>query len=84
VFDGDRPSFAMLQRRMLVARPAAGLVAAVPVTYVAFDLLWQARSLLRSAYAQRRALLDGLSAAKDRPARIVSVASELTACSTSL
>ena len=32
------------------ARP--GLVAAVPVTYVAFDLLWRARSLLRSPYAQ--------------------------------
>ena len=32
------------------------LVAAVPVTYIAFDLLWQAsRSLLRSPYAQRRA-----------------------------
>jgi bifunctional non-homologous end joining protein LigD len=39
VFDGDRPSFAMLQRRMHVVRPAPGLVAAVPVTYVAFDLL---------------------------------------------
>jgi bifunctional non-homologous end joining protein LigD len=63
VFDGDRPSFAMLQRRMHVARPAAALVAAVPVTYVAFDLLWQARSLLRRPYAQRRALLDGLGLA---------------------
>jgi bifunctional non-homologous end joining protein LigD len=65
VFDGDRPSFAMLQRRMHVARPAAALLAAVPVTYVAFDLLWQARSLLRSPYAQRRALLDGLALAAE-------------------
>ena len=65
VLDGDRPSFAMLQRRMHVARPAPGLVAAVPVTYVAFDLLWHARSLLRSPYAQRRALLDGLALAAD-------------------
>jgi bifunctional non-homologous end joining protein LigD len=65
VFDGDRPSFAMLQRRMHVARPAPGLVAAVPVTYVAFDLLWQARSLLRSPYAQRRALLDDLGLAAE-------------------
>jgi bifunctional non-homologous end joining protein LigD len=62
VFDGDRPSFAQLQRRMHVVRPAPALVAAVPVTYVAFDLLWQAgRALLRSPYALRRALLDGLA-----------------------
>ena len=65
VFDGDRPSFAMLQRRMHVARPAPGLVAAVPVTYVAFDLLWQARSLMHSPYVQRRALLDGLALAAE-------------------
>jgi bifunctional non-homologous end joining protein LigD len=65
VFDGDRPSFAMLQRRMHVARPTLALLAAVPVTYVAFDLLWQARSLLRSPYAQRRALLDGLALAAE-------------------
>jgi bifunctional non-homologous end joining protein LigD len=51
VFDGDNPSFAQLQRRMHVGRPAPALVAAVPVTYIAFDLLWQAgRSLLRSPY----------------------------------
>jgi bifunctional non-homologous end joining protein LigD len=67
VFDGDRPSFAMLQRRMHVGRPSAGLVAEVPVTYVAFDLLWQAsRPLLRSPYAQRRALLDGLGLAAEQ------------------
>ena len=63
VFDGDNPSFAQLQRRMHVAACPA-LVAAVPVTYIAFDLLRQAsRSLLRSPYAQRRALLDGLALA---------------------
>src|SRR5580698_5736984 len=67
VFDGDNPSFAQLQRRMHVGRPAPALVAAVPVTYIAFDLLWQAsRSLLRSPYAQRRALLDGLALAGER------------------
>jgi bifunctional non-homologous end joining protein LigD len=65
VFDGDRPSFAMLQRRMHAARPAAALVAAIPVTYVAFDVLWQARSPLRSPYGQRRALLDGLALAAE-------------------
>jgi bifunctional non-homologous end joining protein LigD len=63
VFDGDRPSFAMLQRRMHAARPAAALVAAIPVTYVA--VLWQARSPLRSPYGQRRALLDGLALAAE-------------------
>src|SRR5580698_8456617 len=67
VFDGDNPSFAQLQRRMHVGRPAPALVAAVPVTYIAFDLLWQAsRSLLRGPYAQRRALLDGLALAGER------------------
>ena len=67
VFDGDSPSFAQLQRRMHVGRPAPALVAAVPVTYLAFDLLWQAsRSLLRGPYAQRRALLDGLALAGER------------------
>jgi bifunctional non-homologous end joining protein LigD len=67
VFDGGSPGFAQLQRRMHVGRPAPALVAAVPVTYVAFDLLWQAsRSLLRSPYAQRRALLDGLALAGER------------------
>jgi bifunctional non-homologous end joining protein LigD len=67
VFDGDNSSFAQLQRRMHVGRPAPALVAAVPVTYIAFDLLWQAsRSLLRSPYAQRRALLDGLALAGER------------------
>src|SRR5215469_15550559 len=41
-FDGGRPSFALLQRRIHVARPTSRLVAAIPVTYVAFDLLYQA------------------------------------------
>ena len=55
-FGEQRPSFAQLQRRLHVGRPAPSLVAAVPVTFIAFDLLWQAgRSLLRSPYAQRRA-----------------------------
>ena len=66
VFDGDNPSFVQLQRRMHVGL-APALVAAVPVTYIAFDLLWQAsRSLLRSPYAQRRALLDALALAEER------------------
>ncbi len=65
-FGGQRPSFALLQRRMHVTRPAASLIAAVPLTFIAFDLLRQAsRSLLPSPYAQRRALLDGLTLAAD-------------------
>lgn len=60
-FDGPRPSFARLQRRMHAVRPTPVLRSAVPVSYVAFDLLHQAgRSLLRNPYAQRRALLDAL------------------------
>jgi bifunctional non-homologous end joining protein LigD len=60
-FDGPRPSFARLQRRMHAARPTPMLRSAVPVSYVAFDLLHQAgRSLLRNPYEQRRAMLDGL------------------------
>jgi ATP-dependent DNA ligase len=53
VFDSDRPSFAMLQRRMYVAQPTPALAAAVPVTYVAFDRLWQARSLHPAAFIPR-------------------------------
>jgi bifunctional non-homologous end joining protein LigD len=60
-FDRGRPSFSRLQKRMHVARPARVLITAVPVSYVAFDLLHQAgRSLLRNPYAQRRALLEAL------------------------
>jgi bifunctional non-homologous end joining protein LigD len=60
-FDGPRPSFARLQRRMHAARPSPMLRSAVPVSYVAFDLLHQAgRALLRNPYAQRRAMLDAL------------------------
>jgi bifunctional non-homologous end joining protein LigD len=60
-FDGPRPSFARLQRRMHTARPGPMLTSAVPVSYVAFDLLQRAgRSLLRNPYSQRRAMLDAL------------------------
>ncbi len=56
-----RPSFAALQRRMHVRRPAARLVAAVPVSYLLFDLMYlDGQALLRSPYEQRRALLEGL------------------------
>jgi bifunctional non-homologous end joining protein LigD len=62
VFDGPHPSFVLLQRRLHVSRPDPALVAAVPATYVAFDMLHRAgRPLLGNPYAQRRALLDDLA-----------------------
>jgi len=39
-FDGARTSFSRLQGRMQNARPSAALVAAQPVIYYLFDLLW--------------------------------------------
>jgi bifunctional non-homologous end joining protein LigD len=61
-FEDERPSFARLQRRLHHARPAGALVASVPLTFVAFDLLRQAgRDLLDNPYEQRRALLDALT-----------------------
>jgi bifunctional non-homologous end joining protein LigD len=69
-FEGEQPSFALLQRRLHHARPAGALVTSIPVTYVAFDLLRQAgRDLLGNPYEQRRALLDAL--ALDRMSLIV-------------
>jgi bifunctional non-homologous end joining protein LigD len=69
-FDGERPSLALLQRRLHQARADRSLVTAIPVTYVAFDLLRQAgRDLLGNPYEQRRALLDALEL--DRGAVIV-------------
>ena len=60
-FEGSRPRFGLLQRRLHAGRPSAALVAAVPVTFVAFDLLHlSGRSLLRDPYQQRRALLEAL------------------------
>ena len=38
-FTGGRPSFAALQRRMHAGVPTGGLVAAVPVTYLVFDIM---------------------------------------------
>lgn len=58
---GPRPDFTALQRRMTARRPGAGLLAAVPVTLIVFDLLRSGRDhLAGSPYVLRRALLDDL------------------------
>jgi bifunctional non-homologous end joining protein LigD len=58
---GIRPSFSDLQRRIHVRKPASALQAAVPVTYLAFDLLsLSGRRLLASPYEQRREMLESL------------------------
>src|SRR3954469_21805539 len=52
-----RPDFGVLQQRMHVIDPAAvaRLAASVPVTFLAFDLLWlEGRSLLDEPYETRR------------------------------
>ena len=58
-FDGGRPSFAALQRRMHVGAPSARLVAAVPVTYLVFDIMYAGgQPLISKPYAERRAILE--------------------------
>jgi bifunctional non-homologous end joining protein LigD len=53
-----RPDFARLQQRMHLTTPSPALVAAVPVQFVVFDLLWQGEeSLLELPYVRRRARL---------------------------
>ena len=58
-FDGGRPSFAALQRRMHVGAPTPRLVAEVPVTYLIFDIMYlDGQPLTGESYAQRRAILE--------------------------
>jgi bifunctional non-homologous end joining protein LigD len=62
-FEGERPSFEKLQRRMHVEDPrqVRKLMAEVPAVYVIFDLLWfDGHSTLALPYRDRRALLDRL------------------------
>jgi bifunctional non-homologous end joining protein LigD len=62
-FEGERPSFEKLQRRMHVndARSIRRLVNEVPAVYVIFDLLWfDGHSTVALPYRDRRALLDRL------------------------
>ena len=61
--DDGRPSFARLQQRMHVAnqREARRRSSSVPVTFVAFDLLYvDGQSLLAETYDERRAKLESL------------------------
>jgi bifunctional non-homologous end joining protein LigD len=62
-FDGERPSFERLQRRMHVSneRAVRRLMGEVPVVYVLFDLLWlDGHSTLELPYRERRKLLEQL------------------------
>jgi bifunctional non-homologous end joining protein LigD len=56
-----RPSFGTLQQRMHVQRPTPALRDRVPVTYLAFDVLYlQGHVLTSKPYAERRAALESL------------------------
>jgi bifunctional non-homologous end joining protein LigD len=62
-FEGERPSFERLQRRMHVSNERAirRLTGEVPVVYVIFDLLWlEGHSTVELPYRERRKLLDEL------------------------
>ena len=56
-----RPSFGELQARLHVQHPGAALLAKVPVSFLAFDVLHLGgREHLTTAYDGRRAVLEGL------------------------
>ncbi|MBO0833321.1 MAG: non-homologous end-joining DNA ligase, partial [Actinobacteria bacterium] len=60
--DGAWPDFEALQQRMNIgsAAQAKALAAQIPVSYLAFDVLWlDRRRLLELPYARRRELLEG-------------------------
>jgi bifunctional non-homologous end joining protein LigD len=62
-FEGERPSFERLQRRMHVSneRMIRRLMGEVPVVYVMFDVLWlEGHSTVDLPYRDRRKLLDEL------------------------
>ena len=60
-----RPDFGLLQQRMHVGKPAAELIARVPVQYVVFDILRRDdRSLLVQPYQERRGVLAALDLAE--------------------
>ena len=63
VFDGSRPDFQLMQRRMHVEneREIRRLAAELPAVFVIFDLLWlDGHSTMPLPYTERRRLLLGL------------------------
>jgi bifunctional non-homologous end joining protein LigD len=66
--DRGRPDFGALQSRMHRTGPEVPrMAAAMPVTYLVFDLLtWDGERLLELPYAERRARLDALGIAGHR------------------
>ncbi len=61
--DGDWPDFEALQQRMNISSPVQARVLArqLPVSYLAFDVLWlNDKPLLELPYVERRETLDGL------------------------
>jgi bifunctional non-homologous end joining protein LigD len=69
--DAGRPSFGLLQRRMHVRKPPAGLLEEVPVSLLLFDVLWlDGELLIDEPQRQRRQRLDSL--AVNRPPWVTS------------
>ena len=66
--ENGRPDFGALQNRMHRTGPEVGrMAAAMPVTYLVFDLLsWDGEDLLARPYAERRERLDALGLAGHR------------------
>jgi bifunctional non-homologous end joining protein LigD len=66
--ENGRPDFGALQNRMHRTGPEVGrMAAAMPVTYLVFDLLsWDGEDLLARPYAERRERLDALGVAGHR------------------
>jgi DNA ligase D-like protein (predicted ligase) len=59
-FRGDVTSFSLLQERMQNSRPSAALVAAVPVVFFLFDLIWlDGYDLSTLPLLRRKSLLRG-------------------------
>jgi bifunctional non-homologous end joining protein LigD len=66
---GSWPDFEALQQRMNIgsAAQAAVLADQIPVSYLAFDLLWlDGRPLLEAPYTRRREMLEGLGLERGR------------------
>lgn len=56
-----RPNFQLIQRRLRASRPGSHLLAAVPLTFCVFDIIYlDSHDLIRHTYLQRRRLLDDL------------------------